>query len=568
MNLYNNLQKKLEKQREKKIIEEQQKHLIPWQVSKNSRKIIGDKFKDEKPIYERTLELAEKKKREIENASRKMEIQKENEMKKLKTRWNNQKKINKESFEGFIEKQMLWEHNKQTKVTILREEYDEIMKKAIEETMFKPDIGKRPISIAKKSNNDGKRVHERLYDYNDELKNKKANLEKKNIPKFIPIINKKLPKYLVNKSKAKNEDMFFGENRNQIDYSNYSNDLEFQDDINEDFENNLKNFINVDNPYANIKLNENFNNITADKKDKRTIEKNSIIVNRRNSAPLERNITNPKNNMLKNKLEKKDFDLNNKGLKSDFNNIYAGNNLKNLLNNKQEINKEIEPKSKISQEIVYRNLSNGKINKKLSDKFPLERFSVPVNSIKINYPINNKDVNISMNEPNNKIVKRLNSMIPESKNKIDNNLDMKMNVNKHPVVYQQSYDSPLNHNFEPEKDDANNISRLIMIDDSINQNNNDMAIRKESINHNIGNNNRNKKRVSTSVIEENRGKNLIMNSLNKQESLNNKLIGNNNKIVYGHEKRGTVNPNEAFAFNNYKNAMNLYENIGNFKNKL
>jgi len=188
MNLYNNLQKKLEKQREKNLIEEQRKHSVPWQVSKKSRKIIVKKLKDEKPIYERTIELAEKKKRGIENASRKMELEKENEIRKIKTRWNNEKKINKESLEEFIEKQKLWELHKQTKVTILREQYDGIMKKAIEETMFKPDIGKMPKSIAKKTNIEGKRVHERLYELNEELKNKKANLEKMNKPKFIPIM--------------------------------------------------------------------------------------------------------------------------------------------------------------------------------------------------------------------------------------------------------------------------------------------------------------------------------------------------------------------------------------------
>lgn len=469
MNLYNNLQKRLEKQREKKLIEEQQKHQVPWQISKNSRKIIVNKFKDEKPIYERSLELAEKKKRELENASRRMEIEKENEMKKLKTKWNKEKKLNKETFEEFIEKQKLWELNKQTKVTILREEYDEIMKKAIEETMFKPEIGKKPKSIAKRSNIEGKKVHERLYEYNEELKNKKANLEKKNKLNFIPTINKKLPKYLVNKKKDRNEILYFGEN-NQI---NYSNDSGFQDDINQEYAKNLKIFLNVED--KNATLIENKIN------DKRSVDQDSIATNRRNSAPAERKNSNSNvsiNTMLKSKLDQSDFDLKRKGLISDLNNINnGGNNLKGLLNEKQE-NIKIEPKPKNSQEIIYRNMSNGKINKKLSDKFPLERFSVPLNNIKINYHLSINNENTNLIEPGNKNIKRLNSMIPKSTNMIDNNLDMKLDFHR-PMIQHQSFNVLIDNDFQGEKKDNSNLSNI-----------NDSMINK----------NANQKRTSSSVL--------------------------------------------------------------------
>jgi len=264
-------------------------------------------------------------------------------------------------------------------------------------------------------------------------------------------------------------------------------------------------------------------------------------------------------------LEKKDFDLNNKGLKSDFNNMNAGSNLKNLLNENLDLNdnnnNKIESKLKNpSQNIVYRNLSSGKINKKLSDKFPLERFSVPVNKIKINFPLTNHEAQTNFKEPSNKPLKRFNSVNPNAKN---NENSLNMNIDKNPFL-RESLKMPFQHSFEPEIEKNNNISRSIIMDDSKKQANNDMFIRKESTNSNI----KNKKRLSTSVIEENRSKNFIMTNLNKEESIQNKQITNTNYYMFGNEKRKTLNPNEAFMFNNYKDVINIYDNVGKFKNKL
>lgn len=561
MNLYNNLQKKLEKQREKQLLEEQQKHLIPWQVSKNSRKIIVNKLREEKPIYERSSEIAEKKKRELENASRRSEIEKENEMRKMKTRWNIEKKIDKESFENFIEKQKLWELNKQSKVTILREEYDEIMKKAIKETMFKPDIRKKPQSAAKKNNHDSKRVHERLYECNEELKNKKAILEKRNQPKFVPTINKKLPKYIKNKNKHLNENIYnLEEDKHGLDYSNFSNELGFENETKVQYANNLMNFTNVENlnPIYN-----NFEKKTLNKKEEKIENSENILLNRKFSAQKEKKDSHViLNKILKNKLEKKDFELEKQGFKSDLNNINAGNNLKNLLNGHKDDNINVY-KPKKSLEIVYRNLSNGKINKKLSEKLPLERFSVPVNNIRINYQFTPNDSEDIKDQVRNQEIKRLNTMVPEYKSKIEGSENLK--INKKSTVYNpNSINIPIIDNLDPNiKENQDNLSQTNFLDESSQININHS--RKESSNTNR--NYKYNKRLSNSIVEENRSKNFISKSLNKEENIENEQISNNAHIMYSNVKRNSLIQNEAFVYSKFKEASNIYDFVGNFKNR-
>lgn len=416
MNLYNNRQRKIEKQRELLLIKEQENY-EPWKIAKNSRKIIMEKLKNEKPLYERTLDVAEKKKRELEFSVKVQEIKNENELKKMKTRWNNGK-LNNESFDNFVEKQNLWKQNKANKVMFLKETYDEIEKKAIEETMFKPQIKHKSNSISKNINNGNKKVHERLFEYNEELKNKKANLEKNNIPKFIPNINKKLPKYIKNKQKGKLRDLNNEEfnnlsgnySFNQSNIRNYNNDemhINDANNINKNYidcfqndekmiqknqqylgmniNNNIKN--NRNNSCSMNEMNSNYNP-NNERKNSAPINQMDINYNpnynRKNSAPNEKNnFFNPKiNSLSKPKLNLRGYDLNTIGLQTDFNNVKAGNNLKNLINKNKEENfyiNENETKSKNSQN----KKGTDKAKNILNDKLPIEKFSIPISNIKL-----------------------------------------------------------------------------------------------------------------------------------------------------------------------------------------
>lgn len=539
MNLYNNKLRKIEKQREL-LLEKEQKELQPWKVDKKSRKIISEKFPNKKPLYERTLDLAEKRRRELEYLARVNEIEKENEMKKLKTRWNSGK-LDRETFDDFIEKQKLWEKHKNTKVMLLREEYDEIEKKAIEETMFKPqlNINKKAKSITKRNENiNSKKVHERLYEYNEELKNKKANLGKKNIPTFVPIINKKIPKYIKNKNKKNINDWENQENRDIYlnNYSNISNNLnenEYPENvINANYINNLDDYTNIE----KIDLKTNFyNEKNIDKHYSRDLEKNNIDnlmkVNRKNSAPIQRSDSDLSfsiKQMLKPKFEKKDFDLNTKGLKTDFNNINAGNNLKNLLNeNKNQKNEEIILNKNNSQKEIFKNMSSGNIKRRLSDKLPIERFSIPINNIKVNQNLGNKNYNSKENEI--KSLKKINTIIPDDT--YINKKTLNMNIN--------NVQNNLNDCFD-------NDNKTIMLEDK--------NVQKLNL----------KKRLSTSLVEENRGINYILKSLNNE---NNNISQLYFKGLNGEDKSNVFNQQGSLGINNHNQNINFNENRSNLKKK-
>ncbi len=392
MNLYNNKLRKIDRHREL-LLEKEQKQLQPWKVDEKSRKIISEKYPNEKPIYERTLELAEKKKRELEHLARENEIQKENEIKKLKTRWNSGK-INRETFDDFVEKQKLWEKHKNSKVILLREEYDEIEKKAIEDTMFKPQLNKKFKCINKKNEDiNPKKVHERLYEYNEELKNKKANLEKKNIPKFVPNINKKLPSYIKSKNKKNINEWEIYENTNNA-FPNFSNNLN-ENEFNK-INSNLDSYLNIQDGNFNekdfLERERNFNNFEGNFK-----------INRRISAPPKRSdsdLSFSKNNILKPKNNKNDFDLTSKGIKTAFNNLNAGSNLKNLINEKEKNElKALEENMRKKNETI-KNMNNLNEKKRLSEIFPIDMFSIPFSNIKVNNLIKDQIGNSNSNNNN------------------------------------------------------------------------------------------------------------------------------------------------------------------------
>jgi len=469
MNLYKNLQRKLEKKREIQE-EEEQKKQTPWQINKNSRKIIMSKFKEEKPLYERTLDIAEKRKRNLENAVRINEIEKESEIEKMKTRWNSGK-IKKEIVNNFIEKQKLWEQNKQTKVIMLREEHEIIQKKAIENTMFKPNFCKKSKNIIKVTENETKKVHERLYEYNDELKNKKQLLQKKSQPKFIPILNKKLPKYIKNnKNRERLIDLKAGENQINHNINNCSNFSNFCFEGQSHDEATNINLIDISanraNPWNNLEL-KNFKNESNLEKSKNKFSQNYKALIRINSAPINRSISNSRismNTTSKPKLNEKDFELKKKGLKSDFNNIHTGKNIKCLLiqksnehNNKID-KKDKELKRKNSQHIEFKNISNKSIKRKLSDRLPIDKFSISIHNSKFDAfnQIDEDQINSNTNDKNYKAFKRLIDINSETNNKSNlfvNDFDNKqLDLQKNSVFFHQmSLYSPIENNMRIKK---------------------------------------------------------------------------------------------------------------------
>ena len=367
MNLYNNLQKKLDKLRKKNdlaIVGEK------WKMSENSRKIVSGKL-HEKPIYERALEIAEIQKINKEKIIKENEIEKEKVNTNIQTKWN-QGYIDEEVFQGFIDKQKNWNLMKDTKNTMLKEKLEKIENEAIKSTLFKPKILTKSRSLAKNQNQEKEKVHDRLYKYTDELKIKKEELEKKNKPSFAPQINNRIPKYLKIKS-----------NNNQFNKNEINNNLD--DQYNNDLLKEINNQ-NIRNSEDYMKKNINY---LEEKKD---FFKNSNI-NRRQSAPNERNISENNvsfSNQMKNNINN-NFDLKGNGILNDFNNVNHGENFKNIINNNSIKNLR-------NAFILNQNINNNQINsnlkinesKKLNDRLPIQKFSIPVSNIKIdNLLINN-----------------------------------------------------------------------------------------------------------------------------------------------------------------------------------
>lgn len=576
MNLYNLKQRKLEKMREKQIMKEI--YHPSWKISENSKKIINTKFQNEKPIYDRALEIAEKKKRVIENNARENELKQEGETQKLKTKWNSGHN-NEEAFHGFVEKQKLWGIMKETRVLMLKEEYEKRQKEAIQASLFKPKVTYKSKSIAKTDNT--KKVHERLYDYSEELKNKKIANEKKEKKKFIPNINTKIPNYIKNRKKEINNQKNL--NNRQINHQNTNlkhlmpvyneeNYCENENDTNENYIGNLVEFLDVENKTKEkgsiTHIKDNINKSIHNENNKKN---ESASLNRKQSAQIKLTSQNLTNSILKgyinnqkNEKELKHYDLYIKGLKSDLNNLNAGNNssIKLLMNEKgnKKDNVEVNFNQINDRENFYREMSNRhqiKKTKKLADKLPLHRFSVPItdivnqNSFKdilIKDEILNENSNLNNIHLNKNLKKHRNTSI-ENISKIKNQFENE-NIKKNSV-------NPLNQSEIITNNKSQNEDIII---NKINNKNTEYSEYDNKLLFEPPSDTFIKKRFSAPVVNNKVYNDFMFNSMVNDCDQSNADFNVDNKtseddLHFAYEKRGTLNQNEAFLFQQYKNAL-------------
>jgi len=179
------------------------------QISENSKKIIQEKFKYQKPIYQRTADLIENKKLEESKLQEKYgtnhnELENLNKTNYLKI---NASKDQKNSLEDspvtkWLNKMQLYNTCKERKLEKLKSRFEEKRKDIDSSFTFKPSLSKYTEILARQkiSNDDSylnKTTFERLHEEKELHTRRLDNLINVNKPTFSPYINRKKQNYFI-----------------------------------------------------------------------------------------------------------------------------------------------------------------------------------------------------------------------------------------------------------------------------------------------------------------------------------------------------------------------------------
>jgi hypothetical protein len=262
---HNNLQHRLELMRNKKIAEEMKKLNQRPKMSQTTKKIIKEKFSEEKPIYQRVDDVIKQRTEKMEllkELYKQIETMEENEN---MTRYNNSF-ASKEVVEKFIQDQFFWQKTKEEKLAMLRWEFEQAEEEACK-TLYKPEISKNSEILAKNKFNKAKdqQVHDRLYNHNEELISKKEKMQSRGIPSFTPIITKNVPKFGKKEIVTKNDlinkknKIKTGENKNlKINQKAQNNNKEYYDKLERSNKSHTNSFIEQENNFVGRSSSSNF----------------------------------------------------------------------------------------------------------------------------------------------------------------------------------------------------------------------------------------------------------------------------------------------------------------------
>lgn len=193
---HNALQHKLEIIRNKKKLDEVKDLKSKPTLSKNTQKIIQNKLKKERPIYQRVEEVLVQKEENLYELKRAAYDEEVEEQLEHVSRWN-VGHVDDDKFGNFLKTQSHWQQYKQEKLEYLKGEYSRFEEQE-QKSYYKPTINKASEAIALNKNRKlrDKTVHERLHNQHEEKLLKKEKLAHQDKPSFTPVINKKIPKYL------------------------------------------------------------------------------------------------------------------------------------------------------------------------------------------------------------------------------------------------------------------------------------------------------------------------------------------------------------------------------------
>jgi hypothetical protein len=262
---HNNLQHRLELMRNKKIAEEMKKLNQRPKMSQTTKKIIKEKFSEEKPIYQRVDDVIKQRTEKMEllkELYKQIETMEENEN---MTRYNNSF-ASKEVVEKFIQDQFFWQKTKEEKLAMLRWEFEQAEEEACK-TLYKPEISKNSEILAKNKFNKVKdqQVHDRLYNHHEELISKKDKMQSRGIPSFTPVITKNVPKFGKKEIVTKNDlinkknKIKSGENKNlKINQNAQNNNKEYYDKLERSNKSHSNSFIEQENNFVGRSSSSNF----------------------------------------------------------------------------------------------------------------------------------------------------------------------------------------------------------------------------------------------------------------------------------------------------------------------
>jgi hypothetical protein len=280
-------------------------------INSNSKKIIVEKFKNQKPIYKRYIELKIEKENKIDYYKKKYNrinsARNLNSNHFIKYNFDNNKYNNNnlnpndnpndnnisndKKFDDWIIKNRKWSEKRNRKIIRLKNDIDEQKIESSVITTFTPKINQISDMIANTKNfNDypGIETHEKLYNFRDNRQKNLNILTKKEQPSFSPVINIYKPRFQISNSV-----------KTRIIHSDYIKEKSMERKIK--YENKIKK-IKEANQYAynyNISKDLKINEINKCKKLKAYEKKN-----------LEIEINNQKNE----KINKNKFPLTNKNI--------------------------------------------------------------------------------------------------------------------------------------------------------------------------------------------------------------------------------------------------------------
>lgn len=245
---------RLELQRSKKLNDEMKQLKNKPDISHKSREIIKSKFSETKPIHLRVGEVLESKENELKKLWYYYNILLNNDLKEINKA--KQGVYDEEKFKDFVNNQLNWLSSKREKINYIKSEIDRLESEA-SKSLYKPQINKTSENIAKSKKAFEMKVHDRLHNHAEEIKQKKELLASKNIPSFTPLIYKNKPKYINTKEKDRPD---------QLKEIQQFEEEETQTNVNNDFLLEkyliaLKNSSKADNP-INQQIKENMKTIS------------------------------------------------------------------------------------------------------------------------------------------------------------------------------------------------------------------------------------------------------------------------------------------------------------------
>jgi hypothetical protein len=155
-------------------------------LSKYTQRIIKAKFNDDKPIYQRTKEVIEKRNQKIEELKKKVVEDPNDLVIPIKCG-----KYEKERYNKWVAEQVEWKNTLRAKNEDLKKNKERIETEA-EKTLYKPTINKFSETIAKfkYTETPEKSIYDKLYDYKDKMNQTMIDLKRNLSPSFTPILNK------------------------------------------------------------------------------------------------------------------------------------------------------------------------------------------------------------------------------------------------------------------------------------------------------------------------------------------------------------------------------------------